>query len=243
MRQGDVCISLGTSAVVSSVVPHPVRDPSGMTAGFADASGGFLPLTTSLNGAGTFDWAARMLGVDHAGLSDLAGSAASGAGKAVFVPYLRGERTPNLPQARGQLLGMDADFSRAEFARAVMEGVACAVREGLEAMLAHTRIEPRRILLVGGGAASEAFRAILAGILGCPVQVPPPGESAAVGAARQAAWILSGSANPPDWSESLGEMRTYEEPLADGVYQRYADYRNQLYPQTLTATSGAADGS
>ena len=230
MGPGDVCISLGTSAVVSAVAPDPLHDSSGRTTGFADAAGGFLHMSTTLNGAGIMDWAVRMLGADHRDLSDLADRAPAGSGGAVFIPYLRGERTPNLPEARGHLLGLDGQFGRPEFARAVLEGLACSLREGLEALTRHRRSETQRILLVGGGAASEAFRRILAGVLGQAVMVPEPSEFVALGAARQAAWTLAGSDDPPEWQGSLGQVRTYEEPLAEGVFQRYLEHRNRLYP-------------
>ena len=230
MGPGDVCISLGTSAVVSTVAAEPLHDPSGRTTGFADAAGGFLHMSTTLNGAGTLDWAARMLGVDHRELSDLADRAPSGAGGAVFIPYLRGERTPNLPEARGQLLDIGGDFGRPEFARAVLEGLACSLREGLETLLEHTKVEPQRILLVGGGAASEAFRGILSAVLGRPVVVPESREFVALGAARQAAWTLKGQENPPEWQDALGQTSTYEEPADEDVYARYLEQRNQLYP-------------
>src|SRR5690606_34091804 len=101
MGPGDVTISLGTSGVVSAVASDPVRDPSGLVTGFADATGHFLPMATTLNASRVLDATAGLLGVDHAGLSELALAAAPGAGGLVHVPYLDGERTPNLPEATG----------------------------------------------------------------------------------------------------------------------------------------------
>ena len=97
-RPGDVIVSIGTSGVVSAVAATAVADPTGTVAGFADATGHHLPLVATLNAARVLDAAAALLGVDHQQLSDLALSAPSGAGGLVLVPYLEGERTPNLPR-------------------------------------------------------------------------------------------------------------------------------------------------
>ena len=96
-RPGDVVVSVGTSGVVSAVTDVSAADPSGIVAGFADATGRFLPLVCTLNAARVLDATATLLGVGHAELSDLALSAPPGAGGLVLVPYLEGERTPDRP--------------------------------------------------------------------------------------------------------------------------------------------------
>ncbi len=105
-RAGDVVVSIGTSGVVSAVSPHPSADPSGIVAGFADATGQYLPLVCTLNAALVLDSTARLLGVSLQELSDLALSAPAGAGGLALVPYFDGERTPNRPDATGSLLGL-----------------------------------------------------------------------------------------------------------------------------------------
>ena len=223
MTPGDVAISVGTSGVVSAVSTRPVNDPSGLVAGFADATGAFLPLAVTLNGSRTLDAAARLLGVDHAELSALALAAAPGAGGLTLVPYLEGERTPNLPGATGSLLGMTmASTTRENLARAAVEGLLCGLADGLEALRAQG-VPVERLQLIGGGARSEAVRRIAPAVLGTTVQVPQPGEYVADGAARQAAWVLAASEHPPAWSTS--PVRAYEAPASPGVRDRYADRR------------------
>ena len=103
---GDVVVSIGTSGVVCAVSRSPTADPSGTVAGFASATGEFLPLVCTLNAARVLDAAAAMLQVDHSGLSRLALNAPPGAEGLVLVPYLEGERTPNRPDATGALHGL-----------------------------------------------------------------------------------------------------------------------------------------
>ncbi|UCN14223.1 xylulokinase [Cellulomonas iranensis] len=201
---GDVAVSLGTSGVVSAVAAAPTADGSGLVTGFADATGSYLPLACTLNASRVLDAAARMLGVDHAGLSRLALSAPAGADGLVHIPYLEGERTPNKPLATGALHGMRlANTTPAHLARAAVEGMLCSLADGIDALRA-VGVPVERVFLIGGGAQSEAVRHVLPGILGLDVQVPTPGEYVADGAARQAAWVLSGQDAPPAWSASTG---------------------------------------
>lgn len=229
MGPGDVCVSMGTSGVVSVVSETPAQDPSGSISGFADATGHYLPLVTTLNGAPVLDRMSHLLGTDHTGLSQLALAGSAGAHGAVFIPYFGGERTPNLPQARAQLLDLGPDASREDLARAAVEGLACSVREGLEKMVARTGVTVRRVLLIGGGAKSEAFRTILVAVLGQEIVLPEAREFVALGAARQAAWVLSGAETPPDW-EAVGS-RTVTAPPTPEVYDRYVAARNRIYPE------------
>jgi xylulokinase len=224
--EGDVILSIGTSGVVTAVSPSPAADPSGTVAGFADATGRFLPLVATLNAARVLDAAARLLRVDHQGLSDLALAAPPGADGLVMVPYLEGERTPDRPTATGSLHGLTlATTDPAHLARAAVEGLLCGLAEGLDA-LEGQGAAVRRIVLVGGGAASEALRRIAPQVLGRPVDVPPVGEYVALGAARQAAWVLSGSSTPPQWS--VGQVERYEADPVPAVRERYREARDKV---------------
>ncbi|WP_369135618.1 xylulokinase [Modestobacter sp. I12A-02662] len=221
---GDVVVSIGTSGVVSTVSTVPMADPTGTVAGFADATGHFLPLVTTLNAARVLDATARLLGVDHAELSRLALSAPPGAGGLVMVPYLEGERTPNRPHATGALHGLTlATSDPAHLARAAVEGLLCGLADGLAAVAAGGT-PVRRVFLVGGGARSEAVRRIAPAVLGVPVLVPPPGEYVADGAARQAAWVLTGGDTAPVWPAASTE--TYEADPVPFVRERYAAVRD-----------------
>ncbi|HEV7932022.1 MAG TPA: xylulokinase [Actinomadura sp.] len=229
-RPGDVVVSLGTSGTVFAVADLPSADPSGAVAGFADATGRFLPLVCTLNAARVLDAAARMLGVDHQRLSELALAGPSGAGGLVLVPYLEGERTPNRPDATGSVHGLRLGTATPEhLARAAVEGMLCGLADGLDA-LAELGVDIERVLLVGGGARSEAVRRIAPSVLGHPVLVPPPGEYVAEGAARQAAWALAGGAEPPYRTRS-GFAR-YEADPAPSVRARYAEAREHILGRT-----------
>jgi xylulokinase len=223
---GDVVVSVGTSGVVCAVSEVPADDPNGIVAGFADATGRHLPLVCTLNAARVLERAARLLGTDHDGLSELALSANAGAGGLVMVPFLEGERTPNRPDATGAVHGLTLQTSSpAHLARAAVEGLLCGLADGLDALRGQgARIQ--RVLLIGGGAQSEALRRIAPAVLGMPVLVPPPGEYVATGAARQAAWALAGSAEPPVWSLGRSEATSYEADPTPQVRGRYAEVRD-----------------
>ena len=224
-RPGDVIVSIGTSGVVSAISTMAVSDPTGTVAGFADATGNYLPLIATLNAARVLDAAAAILGVDHHRLSDLALSAPSGAGGLVLVPYLEGERTPNLPRATGSVHGLTLRTSTpAYLARAAIEGLLCGLADGIEAVVAQG-VTVDRVLLIGGAARSPAVQQLAPGIFGRPVLVPPPGEYVADGAARQAAWVLSGAGSPPDWDQP--GLETFESAPATGVRERYAEVRGR----------------
>jgi xylulokinase len=223
-RRGDVIVSIGTSGVVSAVSTTPTADPSGIVAGFADATGAYLPLVCTLNAARVLDSTARLIGVSLDDLSRLALSAPPGSGGLAVVPYFDGERTPNRPDASGSVLGLRHDNATpAHFARAAVEGLLCGLADGLDA-LRDEDVSIERVVLVGGGARSEALRQIAPTIFGTSVVVPEPGEYVAVGAARQAAWALSGADAPPDWHP--GAVQRYEADVIPSVRARYAEVRD-----------------
>jgi xylulokinase len=195
---GDVVMSLGTSGTVFAVSDTPAADQSGLVAGFADASGHYLPLVCTLNATRIFDATAALLGVSLDGFNELALSAEAGAGGLTLVPYFDGERTPNLPDATGSLHGITrANYTPANLALAAVEGVVCSLADGLAA-LQQQGVEARRIILVGGGAQSAAVQSAAARLLGISITVPRPGEYVADGAARQAAAALTGQF--PQWA-------------------------------------------
>jgi xylulokinase len=215
-------VSLGTSgtAFVRSAVS--ARDTSGSVAGFADATGAFLPLVCTLNAARVLDAACTLLRVNHHDLSELALSAPPGADGLVVVPYLAGERTPNLPNATGSILGMTLDnMTAANLARAVVEGVLCGMADALDALAANGA-EIRRVTLVGGAAASHAVQRIAPSVFGVPVEVPPSGEYVADGAARQAAWALTGQF--PEWPLDAPSV-VHEPATMPHMRERYAQAR------------------
>ena len=241
---GDVVVSLGTSGTVFAVHDKPTSDPGGFVAGFADATGRFLPLVCTLNAARVLTAGARMLGTDLAGLDALALKASPGSGGVVLLPYLDGERTPSLPEATATLGGLTrANMSPENVARAHVEGMLCGLADGLDALTAQG-IRPERVLLIGGAARSRAVRAIAPGIFGLPVALPNPAEFVALGAAKQAAWSLAAQTDQspqPSWE---GSAALVLEPTGgrDRAAVRAA-YRSLLDTVHGGATNSISDGN
>ena len=229
MSTGDVSISIGTSGVVAAVSPHPIQDTSGLIAGFASATGEFLPLAVALNGSRVLDGAARMLDVNHQRLAELALAAEPGAHGLTLVPYLAGERTPNLPHATGSFVGLSLEsMNPSDVARAAVEGLLCGLADGLQA-LTEQGVPVNSIQLIGGAARSTAVQQIAPAIFGRDVQIPEPGEYVADGAARQAAWVLSGADSAPAWTSSA--ITTVTAEPTPFVRERYASRRHLFAEQ------------
>jgi xylulokinase len=226
LRPGDVAVSIGTSGTAYAVTSRPTADPTGAVAGFADATGRFLPLVATVNAARVLTVTARMLGTDADGLARLALTADPGAGGLTLLPYLDGERTPNRPDATGVLSGLTSTNGTPQnLARAAVEAVLCSLADAIDD-LAACGISPARVILIGGAARSAAIREIAPAVFGMPVTVPEPAEYVAIGAARQAAWALAGDAGtePPSWPGA--PARTYVAPAFGEVRERYGRLRD-----------------
>jgi xylulokinase len=229
---GDAAISVGTSGTVYAVSPTAAADPHGDVAGFADASGRFLPLVCTLNAAKVLDAVRRLLGVDHAEFDRLA-LAGRSAGL-VLLPYFDGERTPNLPLATGVLSGLRSDVGREQLARAAVEGVACSLLDGLDALRREASVTGR-VVLTGGAARSTAVRRVLAGLCDVGVAGPAVEESVAAGACVQAAAVLE-QVDPlavaARWGLTAGAAI---EPVGAGgaaeVREAYAAVRRHQHPE------------
>ena len=225
-QEGDIILSIGTSGVACATSPTPCADATGIIAGFADGTGRFLPLVCTLNAARVLDAVAGLLGVDHQRLSELALSAPPGCDGLALVPYLEGERTPNLPLATGALHGITLGTTTpAHLARACVEGVLCGLADAVDA-LREAGVPAGRVLLVGGGAKSEAVRRIAPQVFGTEILVPPDVEAVADGAARQAAWALSGAPEPPAWE--IPGVESYTGDVVPEIRERYADARTAI---------------
>jgi len=199
LGDGDVAVSIGTSGVASMVTSEPIADGTGAISGFADATGRFLPLACTINAARILELGARLLGVDHDGLAELALESEPGAHGLTLLPYLDGERTPNRPDAAGALHGLTTATTRADLARAHVEGLLFSLADAVDALAKGSGVKPNRLLLIGGAARNPAVLALAPLVFALPVVVPAPGEYVAMGAARQAAWAHSGAAAPPEW--------------------------------------------
>ena len=222
---GEVVVSIGTSGTAYAVAAEPAADETGAVAGFADATGRFLPLVATINAARVLTVTARMLGTDADGLSRLALAAPAGAQGLTLLPYLDGERSPNRPGANGVLRGLTSTNTTQEnLARAAVEAVLCSLADAID-NLADCGITAQRVFLIGGAARSEAVRRIAPTIFGVPVTVPSPAEYVALGAARQAAWALSGAPEPPSWPLAGGSAEYTAEPTPQ-VRAQYAALRD-----------------
>jgi xylulokinase len=231
LRPGEVAISVGTSGTVFAQSEQPVQDPTGAIAGFADATGRYLPLVCTLNATLVTEAISRLLSVDHSGLDDLALAAPSGCDGLVLVPYLVGERTPNRPHATGTLEGIRSDVSRELLARAAFEGVVCSLLDGLDALeAAGVPTRTGRMVLLGGGARSSAYRQILATLADRTVTVPYDNEIVSAGAAVQAAVLATGS-DPTEvaeaWNLREGETTApgASSATSEEVRRRFAEAR------------------
>ena len=198
---GDIVISLGTSGTAYTVSSNPTNDSSGIIAGFADATGNYLPLACTLNAARVINAGASVLNVSLDQFAELALTAKPGSDGLVLLPFLDGERTPNLPNAKGSMHGLTrSNLTPANFARACIEGMLCSLAEASDVITNFGQgTKPNRVVLIGGAAASKAVQEIAATLFNVPVHIPPAAEYVADGAARQASWALSGSKKPPTW--------------------------------------------
>lgn len=222
LTAGEVAVSIGTSGTVFAVSKTSTHDSTGTVAGFADAAGMYLPIAVTLNAARILQSAAELLDVDFAGLSELALSAKPGSAGLVLVPYFEGERTPNLPDAKGSLHGMTlSSASRENFARAYIEGMLCGLADGLDALITNG-LKPERVLLIGGGAQNAAVQEIAATIFSAPVSVPVVSEYVAEGASVQAAWALTNKR--PNWKPKIAtSLKPQPIELVRNQYRGFTD--------------------
>ena len=183
---GAVTASLGTSGTIFACVSKPVVDPQGEIAAFCDSADHWLPLLCTMNVTVATEAFRKLFGWDHARMDSEIASVPPGAEGLMFLPYLQGERTPNLPNGCGVLHGMNpSNLSPAHMARAAMEGVTLGMAYGLRRMES-LGLVPNEIRLTGGGSQSPVWRQILADVFGYPVVTMKSAEGAALGAAIQA---------------------------------------------------------
>ena len=233
LRAGEAVVSLGTSGVAYTVADKPTADSTGAVAGFADATGRFLPLVCTLNATKVTDAIGRLLAVDHAELDRLVLDGAPGACGMTLLPYLDGERTPDLPQATGVVGGMRSDVSREQLARAATEGVVCGLLDALDALARHAPVSS--VVLTGGGAKSAAYRQVFAELCDLPLTVADADEAVAAGACVQAAVVADGvsfDTITDRWRLGTRDQLTSLRVDSSDVRNRYTELRNVLHPST-----------
>ena len=227
---GEVVVSIGTSGAVFAPSAARIQDATGAVAGFADATGNNLPLLATINAARTLAASARMLNVDLDEFDKLASAGSLDAEGLTLIPYLDGERTPDLPHATGTMTGLTrANLTPENMARASVLGLLCTLSDALDRLRAQG-VSANRVVLIGGGSMSRSVRRAAAEIFDAEVVVPASAEYVALGAARQAAWALSGEAAPPVWARPT--EKTFEpqgSPWAAEVRGRFTSARIATY--------------
>jgi xylulokinase len=232
LEPGEVIVSVGTSGTVFTRTEQPVTDLTGITAGFADATGEHLPLLCTLNAARVLASMADLLKVDLESFDQLAWCGPADAGGLTMLPYFDGERTPNLPDATGQLHGITrGSLTHENLARAGVLAIANSLADCLD----HLRgldLQVNGVLLIGGGAKSMALRTALADTIGFPLAVPEAREYVALGAARQAAWAATGQL--PVWGRCIEQVL---EPSGDSGTSAYRERYVRLRSELMSASA------
>ena len=183
---GVVTASLGTSGTIFACCDKPAIDPHGEIAAFCDSADHWMPLLCTMNVTVATEAFRNLFGWDHVRMETEISSVPQGAEGLLFLPYLQGERTPNLPNGCGVLHGMTtSNITPAHIARSVMEGVSLGMAYGLRRMES-LGLNPTEIRLTGGGSQSPVWRQILADVFGYPVVTMQSAEGAALGAAIKA---------------------------------------------------------
>ncbi|WP_086692936.1 xylulokinase, partial [Streptomyces recifensis] len=241
---GDAVVSLGASGSVMAVHTEALADQTGMITSLADATGMHLPVVTTLNAVRALRGTAELLGLPGLeALSELALQSTPGSHGLVLLPYLEGERTPNLPHTAGTLSGLRRESMKAvHLARASFEGMLCGLADALD-VLRGRGVAVRRIFLLGQAAELPAVQAMAPSLFGVQVVVPQPADYAAIGAARQAAWALGAAQGtldprtPPAWQGAAAQVLEPGDDLAVGqaVRQQYVAVREQTHPGAFGA--------
>jgi len=238
LAPGDAVVSLGAAGSVFAVHHEALADPTGTITGYADATGRHLPLVQVRNAVRALRGTADLLGTDLAGLSELALTSTPGSYGLVLLPYLEGERTPDLPHTAGTLAGLRRDSMKPEhLARAAFEGMLCGLADALDVLRAKG-VQVHRVFLLGAAAELPAVQAIAPALFNTLVVVPPAAEYAALGAARQAAWSLGAMLGsqpqhePPRWQQAAARLLDPgdEAPVGSAVRQQYRAVRENTHP-------------
>lgn len=222
-RAGVITASFGTSGTIYACAEHPVVDPRGEIAAFCDSTNRWLPLLCTMNVTVATEMVRTCFGWHVRKLDATIAKAAPGASGVLLLPYLEGERTPNVPAGTGVFLGVNARTCQPEnLARAAMEGVTLGMNYGLR-RLAELGVQPTQIRATGGGANSKVWRQIMADVFDAEVVTLKVGEGAAFGAALQALWC---------WRRQQGEKVTIDE-ITEQFVQLNPDETAQPEPRNV----------
>ena len=239
VADGVMTMSLGTSGTLYGYSDKPVIDPEGNIAAFCSSTGGWLPLLCTMNCTVSTEIMRKLLKVGVEQIDELSGSAKPGSDGLIMLPYFNGERTPNFPNGKGTLTGMDMDnVTEANIIRCSMEAAIFGMKVGLDSFV-KLGFKPAEIILTGGGSKSLVWRQIAADILKTPIVVTDNAETAAMGGAVQALWsynhINVGEKEIKvltDTHCSGTEVLRYtpgpDSEIYEEVYKKYLRYMNTL---------------
>ncbi|MBN2342052.1 MAG: xylulokinase [Deltaproteobacteria bacterium] len=233
-KAGTVSASMGTSGTIFAYADRPVIDDNGEVAAFCDSTGGWLPLVCTMNCTVATELVRDIFEISVQELDKDAASIPPGSDGVLMLPFFTGERTPNLPDAKGSIIGLTpGNFTRGHLARAAMESALFGLRYGLDA-IAGNGLSPKTIHLTGGGAKSQLWRQMAADILGCNVRVPQVEEAAAFGAALKALWMLKNTEQSTFMAEITEAHVTLSDELISPNSQSQQTY-NHAYQKYLNA--------
>jgi xylulokinase len=205
---GATVISLGTSGTVFAYSATPVVDPEGLIAAFCDSTGAWMPLLCTMNVTNVTEEVRSAFGLGHDAITEAAAAVPAGSDGVTILPYITGERVPNLPLASGAVLGLKPGlFDAGHLFRAALEGTTLGLASGVERMK-RLGLQVSAVRVVGGGSKNALWRQIVADCLDAPVEVLVEPESAALGGALQALWAKR---------RSLGEAVSCDEVAKDFV--------------------------
>jgi xylulokinase len=242
VQPGVVTLSLGTSSTVYTYRDGPLLDRTGCVAAFCSSSGGWLPLVCTMNATNVVMQTLQVLGKTVADIDPVLLSTQPGADGLTFLPFLNGERTPDLPNARGSLVGISANnFNADNLVRAVIEGVSFGILQGLGLVLGGEVASSIR--LIGGGSRSAQWRKLLADASGALIEVPLQEEAGCLGAAMQAMYVMSHLTGQPESFAVIAErcvrMDTARTAHPDpALREEYANALH-LYRKRLSEIYGA----
>ena len=227
VKPGVVTVSLGTSGTVYAFANEPIIDTNGNIAAFCSSTGGWLPLLCTMNCTVSTELMRNLAGVDIANFEAQVEAAPRGANGVMTVPFFNGERTPNLPNARGVILGLDGrNTTQPNLFRSAIEGATFALRFGFDEMQA-LGVSANEIVLTGGGTNSNTWRQVVADVFDAPVTVLKNNEGAAFGAALQALAMLEGDV--AELPALVGEHLTSDDERCVGPRPSAVNFYNDLY--------------
>ncbi len=230
---GRMTVSLGTSGTLFAYSDAPVIDESGRIAAFCSSTGGWLPLLCTMNCTSATELSRQMLGLNLEDAEAAIAITPPGSNGVMTLPFFSGERSPNLPDGKACVLGLDTtNYDQNNLLRSAMESAIYGLRTGLDVFRAQgCHVEQLR--LTGGGAASASWRQMVADIFALPVTVQVTDEGAALGAALQALWTHDGKDSGTALQDFLDSHLALDDSRACAVDSERREVYAQYYAEYL----------